>query len=87
MLTTTLENLQPGTVYEASVWTFNNHNRTASLVVSSQQPGTFHIESSDVQATDAAGWQQHLIRFHIPFQQSPATSNATFTTMVWKKFG
>lgn len=70
-LTFTIEQPTPGTVYEASVWSYNNHTQSAKLAVRGAEPDGLYIETAEAAQTDTKGWQELRIRFHVPFQNAP----------------
>lgn len=69
--TINLEHLPPGGVYEVSVWSFNNHAQSGKLAVQGREPAGFYEETAAVQQRDQHGWEQHVLRFNIPFQNPP----------------
>ncbi|MEM1216658.1 MAG: CotH kinase family protein, partial [Bacteroidota bacterium] len=72
---TQLKNVAPGQRYELRVWSFNNQNGAARLAVQGQNPTGFYQETYAAEQTDERGWQEHVLRFHIPFRAAPQDLN------------
>ena len=73
--TINLNSVLPGEVYEVSVWSYGNHQKAGKLAVQGQDPVGFYQETAETKTSDQNGWQQHLLRFHIPFQKPPQALN------------
>lgn len=73
--TINLPTVSPGEVYEVSVWSYGNLLKSGKLAIQGQEPAGFYQETAEVKTSDQKGWQQHLLRFHIPFQQAPSSIN------------
>lgn len=73
--TINLPRVLPGEVYEVSVWSYGNHQKSGKLAIQGQDPAGFYEETAEIKSSDQNGWEQHLLRFHIPFQESPQALN------------
>ena len=68
----TLDGIQPGEVYELSVWRFEDIGGSGRLAVQGKEPQGFYLETSAVADTDDSGWSLLQIRFHVPFETPPS---------------
>jgi hypothetical protein len=69
--TVNLRDVQPGEVYEVSVWSFGNSQKSGKLAIQGREPAGFYEETAAATTQDQKGWEQHLVRFNIPFQNAP----------------
>lgn len=68
-----LENLQPGSLYEASVWRFSSPRDRSYLAARSQGgKDPFYLTQPFAGDRDEKGWEQLRLQFFIPFRGLPA---------------